>query len=73
LFLIKGYAMAHVLAVTEYPDEGIAIIEDTAGKYLVSKSNPNIIPIPEKVEATAWFSLNRPPCALLQTRAEMMM
>ena len=39
--------MAQFLKANEYPEEGIAIIEDTQGQYLVTKKSDEIIPLPD--------------------------
>jgi hypothetical protein len=60
--------MAKVIDVQEYKDEGFAIIEDTKGRFLVTKDNPDIIPLdqpPMKVS-------RHQPCYLLRNRDAML-
>lgn len=60
--------MAKVINVREFKEEGIAIIEDTQGKYLVSQHTDKIEVIPD-------FShpfIPQNPCALVQPVHRMM-
>jgi len=65
---------AEIINVTEY-EEGFAILQDNAGKFLYTKDNPNPIPLPDWEEqdliTKAWFG-NKNPCALLQSRSAML-
>jgi hypothetical protein len=65
--------MAKVTNIEEFRNEGFAIIEDTVGKYVVTKDSDNIFPIPayDKQTIEAYFG-RRTPCALLQSRQSMM-
>lgn len=60
--------MAKVINVREFHQEGIAIVEDTQGKYLVSRHTDKIVVIPE----VDYPFIPRNPCALVQNRAQMM-
>lgn len=60
--------MAQVIDVQEFREEGIAIITDTEGKYLVSAHTDKMEAIPEVKHPF----IPRNPCALLQGRAAMM-
>ena len=60
--------MAAFISVQEFPVEGIAIIEDTKGKYLATKDSPDIIPL---YDLEAYFGRNQ-TCALLQSREAML-
>lgn len=63
--------MAKILKVTEYKDDGFAIIEDSVGKYIATKSSLDILPLSDSKEAQMWFG-SQTPCALLQGRSAMM-
>lgn len=63
--------MTKVVEVTQYSDEGIAIIEDSAGKFAVTKDSEEFIPIYDSTEVQAWFGY-RNRCALVQTRQGML-
>ncbi len=60
--------MAQVINVLEFKEEGIAVIEDPQGKYLVSKHSDKIEVIPEVRHPY----IPRNPCALVQSRSGMM-
>jgi hypothetical protein len=60
--------MAQVIGVQEFREEGIAIITDTEGKYVVSAHTDKIEVIPEVKHPF----VPRNPCALVQTRDQMM-
>lgn len=60
--------MATVIEVKEFREEGIAIIEDTQGKYVVSAHTDKMEAIPEK----KFPFIPRNPCALVQPRVRMM-
>lgn len=60
--------MAKVINVQQFQEDGIAIITDTQGKYLVSRHTDDIEVIPD-------FShpfIPKSPCALVQNRSLMM-
>jgi hypothetical protein len=57
-----------VLQVTEYKEEGIAIIEDARGKYIVTEKSPNFIPLYDYESLVK----RRTPCALLRNRESML-
>jgi hypothetical protein len=61
--------MSQILKVTEYEEEGIAIIEDTQGKYIATRHNANIIALDD---FNAWRGNSSTPCALLQSRSSML-
>lgn len=60
--------MSRFIQAIEYREEGFAIVVDTAGKYVVTKDNPNIIPLPE---IQNWRNPHS-PCSLLQSRDSML-
>lgn len=55
--------MSSFIQATEYPNEGFAIVTDTAGRYVVTKASPDIIPLPDKED------LDRHRSVLLQPQA----
>lgn len=63
--------MAEVVQITQYQDEGIAIIEDSVGKFAVTKDSTDMVPIYDNPEVQAWFGY-RSRCALLQSRQGML-
>jgi hypothetical protein len=63
--------MAKVTNIVEYPEDGIAIIEDTKGKYIATKYSPDIIPLYDFDLLKAYFGRNE-PCALLQSRTAIL-
>lgn len=65
--------MSVVINVTEFKEEGFAIIEDNRGKFIATKVSSDIIPLSDKTDETykAWLG-RREPCALLQSRTAMM-
>lgn len=60
--------MAKVINVQEFKEEGIALITDTQGKYLVSKHTDKVEVIPEVMHPY----VPRNPCALVQSIHRMM-
>lgn len=60
--------MAKVINVQEFKEEGIAVITDTQGKYLVSKHTDALEEIPEVRHPY----IPRNPCALVQPLHRMM-
>lgn len=70
--------MVTTVKVIEYNEEGIAIIEDTAGKYVVSRGSSDMIHVPNSEKELEKYFGKRIPCALLkpnvhtQSRSAMM-
>lgn len=66
--------MPAFINATVYGKEGIAILEDTAGKFIVTEDSPDMIPLydakTEKIYQ-AWFN-KASPCALVQSRSAML-
>ena len=60
--------MPKVINVQEFKEEGIAVIEDTQGKYLVSKHSDKI----EVIPSVRHPDLPKNPCALVQERSRML-
>jgi hypothetical protein len=63
--------MPEVINVAEFKQDGFAIVEDTAGKFLFKKDSPEIIPLEDKKTLVQFFA-RREPCALLQSRSRML-
>jgi hypothetical protein len=63
--------MVQVIGVVEYKDEDFAIIEDTAGKAVITKNSDKQTPLYDKKILDSYFG-RRTPCALLQGRDAMM-
>ena len=59
--------MASFLKLTEYPQEGIAIVEDNQGKYLVTAGSDTIIPLPDY-----HINIQRQHTPMQQSRSAMM-
>lgn len=61
--------MTTVINVTQYLEEGIAVVQDTAGKYIITKDSDKIQEIPSEIQKSTY----RPsPCVLLQSRESML-
>jgi hypothetical protein len=60
--------MASTLNVTEYLEEGFALIEDTEGTYLASKHTDSIVDIPKVIPPV----ISTRNCILVQSREAML-
>jgi hypothetical protein len=60
--------MTRVIDIQEFREEGIAIVTDTEGKYVVSAHTDKLEVIPEVKHPF----IPRNPCALVQPRVRMM-
>jgi hypothetical protein len=60
--------MASTLNVTEYLEEGFALIEDTEGTYLASKHTDAIVDIPKVIPPV----IPTRNCILVQSREAML-
>ncbi len=60
--------MAKVINVQEFKEEGFAVVEDTQGKYLVTKHSDKI----EVIPSVRHPYIPRNPCALVQPISRMM-
>lgn len=47
--------MSGIQNVVEYPDEGFAIVEDNAGKFLIFKETEEIVDLPEPEDPLKWI------------------
>jgi hypothetical protein len=56
-----------IISVAEYRDEGFAIIEDTKGKFIVTKESDQMIPLYDNKTVEAYFG-RRQICALLRSQ-----
>lgn len=63
--------MSQITQVVEYPEEGVAIIEDNKGKFVATKNSPDITPLYDFDTLKSYFG-NGTPCALLQSRTAML-
>jgi hypothetical protein len=67
--------MPEVVSVEEFKNEGFAIVEDTAGKFVISKHSPDMVPIEREDKKNKMVV---PPvsshklCALVQSRDRML-
>lgn len=66
--------MPEVTKVEEFKNEGFAIVEDTAGKFVVTKHSPDMVPLDDKKKDTNTPVFpQRKLCALVQSRERMLM
>lgn len=63
--------MPEVIDVLEFKNEGFAIVQDTAGKFLINKNDSGIIPLDKQTTIAPLFP-QRKPCYLLQSRTSML-